>query len=61
MLTLEKFEEAYDLYSDIEIPLAFVLADMEITGMPVPLKSFKASMALSIACWGRTQGPAVKL
>ena len=30
-----KKEEAYDLYNDIELPLAFVLADMELTGIKI--------------------------
>lgn len=35
LLSSLKEEEAYSLYSDIEIPLAEVLADMEITGIRV--------------------------
>jgi len=35
LLSSLKSEEAYDLYSNIEIPLAFVLADMEITGIRI--------------------------
>jgi hypothetical protein len=33
---------------------------MEIRDIPVPLKSFRASMVLSIATCGRRQGPALK-
>ena len=35
LLSLLKDEEAYELYNDIELPLAFVLADMEITGIRI--------------------------
>lgn len=35
LLSSLKEEDAYSLYSDIEIPLAFVLADMEITGIRI--------------------------
>ena len=35
MLSSLKSEEAYSLYNDIEIPLAFVLADMEMTGIRI--------------------------
>jgi len=34
-ISLLKNEESYDLYNDIELPLAFVLADMEITGIRI--------------------------
>ena len=33
----------------------------DMTGIPVPLKSCNAAIAASMACWGRTQGPALKL
>ena len=35
LLSLLKNEEAFDLYNNIELPLAFVLADMEITGIKI--------------------------
>ena len=41
MLSNLKDEEAYDLYSEIEIPLAFVLADMEITGIRIDCEFLK--------------------
>ena len=41
MLSKLKDEEAYDLYSEIEIPLAFVLADMEITGIRIDCEFLK--------------------
>ncbi len=41
LLKALKDEEAYDLYSNIEIPLAFVLADMEITGIRIDCEFLK--------------------
>lgn len=35
LLSLLKDESSYELYSTIELPLAFVLADMEITGIRI--------------------------
>ncbi len=41
MISSLKEEEAYELYSNIEIPLAFVLADMEITGIRIDCEFLK--------------------
>lgn len=41
MLSSLKSEEAYSLYNDIEIPLAFVLADMEMTGIRIDCEFLK--------------------
>ena len=41
MISNLKDEEAYELYSNIEIPLAFVLADMEITGIRIDCEFLK--------------------
>ena len=42
-------------------PVIFDLWDTLMTGIPVPLKSFRASMAFFTACSGSTHGPALKL
>ena len=41
MISSLKSEEAYSLYNDIEIPLAFVLADMEMTGIRIDCEFLK--------------------
>ena len=41
ILSSLKDEEAYSLYSDIEFPLAFVLADMEMTGIRIDCEFLK--------------------